>query len=137
VLPASQTVSTGDLHLEVGSVSESVTVVAQGGAVQTSSAELAGLVTGSQVDGLLIKNRNIMSLLQLLPGVVDTRDTEVISREFRVNIQGGRVNTHNISMDGVPLTDIGNGTSTTMMVAMDAVAEVKVLRNCPVVRRNP
>ncbi|MEK7407844.1 MAG: carboxypeptidase regulatory-like domain-containing protein [Acidobacteriota bacterium] len=127
VVSASQTLPVGDVVLEVGSVTESITVAAQGSVVQTASAERAGVVTSSQVDTLLIKGRNVMSLLQLLPGVVDNRSEDVISRTFSLNIQGGRANTHNVSVDGVPVTDIGNGTSTTMMVAMDAVAEVKVL----------
>ena len=62
----------GTLALQIGSATESVTVKAEGAAVQTASAEHSGVLTSSQVDNLLIKGRNIVTMLQLLPGVTDT-----------------------------------------------------------------
>lgn len=126
-LSASQTLSTGDIVLEVGNVNESITVAAQGLAVQTASSERAGVITSNQVDGLLSRGRNVMSLLQLLPGVVDLQVTETISRNWNLRVLGNRANTNNLTLDGFNLTAIGNQTSTMLTVSQDAIAEVKVL----------
>lgn len=126
-LSASQTFSTGDLVLEVGNVTESVTVAAQNVQVQTASSERSGVITSKQVDGLLIRGRNVMSLLQILPGVVDLQVTETVSRNWNLRVLGNRGNTNNLTLDGFNLTAIGNQTSTMLTVSQDAVAEVKVL----------
>jgi hypothetical protein len=75
-LSAQETLPVGNLTMEVGAVAETVTVKAEGSTVQTASAERAGTILGSQVDSLMIKGRNAMSLLQLLPGVVDLQNRE-------------------------------------------------------------
>ena len=127
VLSASQTVAAGDIVLEVGNVAESVTVAAQAVQVQTASSERSGVIGSRQVDGLLIKGRNVMSLLQLLPGVVDLQTTETVSRNWNIRVLGNRGNTNNLTLDGFNLTAIGNQTSTMLTVSQDAVAEVRVL----------
>lgn len=124
---ASETLSVGVLQLEVGQVSESVTVSAVIAQVQTASAERAGTITSTQVDSVLIRGRNVMSLLQLLPGVVDSGQQESISRDWNVNVNGNRRNTSNVSLDGMALNAIGNNFNSTVGVSQDAVAEVRIL----------
>jgi Carboxypeptidase regulatory-like domain/TonB-dependent Receptor Plug Domain len=126
-LTASETLSVGDIQLQVGSTSESVTVTAEGAAVQTASAERSGSVTSSQVENILIRGRNVTSLLQLLPGVVDVSDRDAIDRGVSINVQGGRSNANNLTLDGMTMIDIGNNVVGVVSVGMDAVAEVKVL----------
>ena len=93
VLSASEFLSVGDVILEVGAVTEAVTVTAQGAVVQTASAERSGLLTNSQVQDLLIRSRTVMSLLQLLPGVVDLASNEAMARNWNVTVNGHRQNT--------------------------------------------
>lgn len=126
-LTASETLSLGEIQLQIGNTTESVTVAAEGTPVQTASAERAGVVTSSQVENLTIRGRNVLSLLQLMPGVVDTSDRDAIDRGFSFNVQGGRVNTTNVTLDGATIVDPSGNNSTTIGVSMDAVAEVKVL----------
>lgn len=126
-LSASETLSAGDIQLQVGSTAESVTITAQGANVQTASSERAGVITSSQVENILIRGRNVTSLLQLLPGVVDNSDRDAIDRGFTVNVQGGRNNTNNLTLDGMTMIDVGNNQGGTVSVGMDAIAEVKVL----------
>ena len=52
ILTASETVLVGNVRLEVGNVSQSVTVSDQGATVQTASSEHASVITGNQVDSL-------------------------------------------------------------------------------------
>ncbi|MEX2261159.1 MAG: carboxypeptidase-like regulatory domain-containing protein [Bryobacteraceae bacterium] len=124
---AAETLALGALVLEVGSVAESVSVIAQGATVQTQTAERAGVLTGSQVENLAIRGRNVMSLLQLLPGVVDLDEPENLTQNWNVYALGNRRNTNNVSLDGATLNAVGNQFNSVVNISMDAVAEVKVL----------
>src|SRR5439155_12811965 len=126
-LTAAETLRVGDIMLEIGAVNEAVTVAAQGTTVQTASAERAGVVTTSQLDALLIRGRNVMSVLQTLPGIVDTGGSDSLTNSWSINAQGSRTNTNNIALDGATLNAIGNMNNAVVTVSMDAVAEVKVL----------
>ncbi|MBI4907443.1 MAG: carboxypeptidase regulatory-like domain-containing protein [Acidobacteria bacterium] len=126
-LTAAETLRLPDIVLEVGAVTESITVSSQGAVVQTASAERAGVVTTQQLDALLIRGRNVMSVLQTLPGIVDTGGSDTLTNSWAINAQGSRTNTNNISIDGATMNAIGNMNNSVVTVSMDAVAEVKVL----------
>jgi len=128
VLSASQKLTLGTLILEVGELSERVTVTATGEAVQLSGAERSGVVTTDQIDNLMTKSRNISSLLNLLPGVVDLQEgIDSLSRTMNLSIGGNRSNSNNISMDGMPLNYFGTGRDSDLVISQDGVAEVKAL----------
>jgi hypothetical protein len=126
-LTAAETLRVNDLILEVGAATESVTVVAQGATVQAGSAERAGIVNTKQLDSLLIRGRNFMSILQTLPGIVDSGGADSLTNVWSINAQGSRTNTNNVSLDGATLNAIGNMNNSVVTVSMDAIAEVKVL----------
>lgn len=126
-LPAAERLPVGVLTLEIGTTGDSVTVTSQGATVQTASAERSGQLTSNQVSNLLISNRKVMSLLQTLPGVVNLDTTAQIDRYFYVSVQGGRQNTNNVSVDGMPVNNFGNGINGIVGMGIDAVSEVKIL----------
>ncbi|MGH9841227.1 MAG: carboxypeptidase regulatory-like domain-containing protein [Blastocatellia bacterium] len=126
-LTTSEYLSVGDLTLEIGNVGETVTITTQNDTVQTASAERAGVINTKQLDSLLIRGRNVMSVLQTLPGIVDTGGSDSLSNGWSINAQGSRTNTNNVSLDGATLNAIGNMNNGVVTVSMDAVAEVKVL----------
>ena len=126
-LTAAETLPLGNIALEVGVVTESVQVTSQGIMVQTQTAERAGVLTGSQVENLAIRGRNVLSLLSLLPGVVSVSEPEALDHGWNINVLGNRRNTTNVSLDGATLNAYGNQFNTVVNVSMDAVAEVKVL----------
>ena len=130
-LTASERLSLGTLALEIGSVAESVTVQSQGAAVQVASSERSGVLTSSQIENIQIKGRNVMTLLQLLPGVVDTSNPDGPDRNFAIgmSVNGDRRNAIGSWLDGVPTQDSGVGWIATLNVSMDSVSEVKVLLN--------
>ncbi|MEO7652701.1 MAG: TonB-dependent receptor, partial [Bryobacteraceae bacterium] len=128
VLSAAETLAAGSFVLEIGSVTETVSVVAQGSTVQTASSERAGVITGSQVNNLLIRNRNITSLLQLLPGIVDTSADDRLARTWQISSQGSRRAANNVWMDGMSL-NASNNVNSVVAISMDAVEEVKVLQS--------
>ncbi|MCU0228957.1 MAG: TonB-dependent receptor, partial [Bryobacterales bacterium] len=130
VLSSAETRAMGNLTLELGSLAEQVTVSAEGIALQTSSSERAGVINSDQLENLLTKGRNPMSLLSLLPGVVDRGgigDSERVDRNFDISVQGNRRNANTVTVDGMPANPIGNNFNSTIMLSQDAVAEVKVL----------
>ncbi|MGH9657124.1 MAG: carboxypeptidase regulatory-like domain-containing protein, partial [Bryobacteraceae bacterium] len=126
-LTAAETLRAGDLLLEIGAVTESVTVSAEGATVQTASAERAGVITTKQLDSLQIRGRNVMSILQTLPGIVDTGGSDSLTNAWTIFAQGSRSNTNNVSLDGATMNAIGNMFNSVVTVSVDAVAEVKVL----------
>lgn len=71
-LTASERLSLGNLNLELGTLTQEVTVSAASLPVQTASAERSLAITGSQVNNLTIYGRTVTSLVALSPGVVDT-----------------------------------------------------------------
>jgi hypothetical protein len=95
----------------LGSVSETVTVQSQAAVVQTESADRADVVTGSQVETLAIRGRNITSVLQLLPGVVDTGTQDALNQTWTFNALGNRTNMSNVTLDGATLNAIGNNSN--------------------------
>ncbi len=128
LLSAQERLTVGTLTLEVGAVTESVTVTAQAAPIQTASSERAATVLGSQVENLMIKGRNVMSLLQLLPGVVDLQAREEkIDRNFDIFVQGNRRENNSVTVDGMVVNGIGNNFNTVVMLSQDAIAEVRVL----------
>ena len=118
----------GNITLEIGGLSEVVTVEGEAApVVQTVSAERADVITSTQVDNLLIRGRNVKDLVGLLPGVVVGSEAEDLSSSSNFYVQGNRNTMNNISVDGVPATDMGNGSMMKVAVGQDAVSEVKIL----------
>jgi hypothetical protein len=79
------------------------------------------------VENLMVRGRNVMSLLEILPGVVDLSENESIDRNWNLAVNGNRRNTSGVSLNGVTMNQIGNNFNSTVSVSMDAVAQVKVL----------
>jgi hypothetical protein len=127
VLPVAERLSVGNLTLQVGALSDRITVSAEGTMVQTASGERSGLVTSNQIDNLLIRGRNVMSLLGLMPGVVDEADSDALTRNWTLNVNGGRATSSNTSLDGMSMMNVGSNTGHVVQVGQDSVSEVKML----------
>jgi hypothetical protein len=128
MLSAAETLPLGALVLTVGNVIEKVTVTAEGAKVQTASSERSGVVTSGEVEGLLTKSRNVMSLVALVPGVVDASpEADSLARGWNLYVQGNRNNTNDMTVDGMVLNSWGLGNATDVAVSQDSIAEVKVL----------
>ena len=130
VLSATQTLPLGKLTLEIGGVAETVTVSAQAATVQTASGEHADLISSEQLDGLMTKSRNVMSLLSLMPGVYDAGtigNPDFMDRNFELYVQGSRRSTNSVTLDGMTTNPMGNNFNNVVTVSQDSIAEVKVL----------
>ena len=75
-LTASEQFAIGTVKLEVGTLTETVTVTEQGASIQTASGERSGVITSSEVENLTIINRDFATLLTLMPRVVPSGTVE-------------------------------------------------------------
>src|ERR1700722_2810816 len=85
-----------DVHLEVGTLAETVEVSAQSSQVMvdTQDASLGNNFISQQITQLPLESRNVLSLLTLQPGV--TKDGYVA---------GGRADQSNVTLDGVDINE--------------------------------
>lgn len=126
-LASSETRDLGRITLEIGTVMEEVSVVAQATAVQTASSEKSSLIDATQLSNVALKGRDVAGMLQMLPGITgaDGGETSSVNSLGRVSINGG--GEKNIMYDGVNVADSGNGSGTQYSTNMDAVQEIRVL----------
>ena len=120
-------------QLSVGAASETVTVEAADVQVQTSSAEVGEVVSGTQVRELPLNGENFMGLVTLSPGVstansFNSRDKGLTGgADFSVN--GNPYNYNLFLVDGVNNNDVGSGRTILVYPSVDAIAEFKMIRN--------
>ncbi len=127
-LTASQNVRV-DAQLEVGPVSESITVTAEGPQVDSRSATTGTLIDSRRVLDLPLDGRNVVGLAVLLPGAsqVDAPQTFTRDRDGpTVAMSGSRPNQNLLLYDGVYFNAVFRNTGLNY-APPDAIEEVKVL----------
>jgi len=121
--------ATIDATMQVGGVSETVTVEASASAIQTETSALGKLVEGKQLSDLQLNGRNPIFLSLLKPGV---RGGSLAGFSFDLNsggfnINGSRSQDNLITFDGaVGVRTRSNGTSIGT-ADLDAVQEVQIM----------
>jgi hypothetical protein len=127
------TITEVNAQLILGTSSDSVTVDASDVQVQTSSAEVGEVVSGTQLRELPLNGENFMGLVILSPGIspsqsFNSRDKGLAGgADFSVN---GNPSTSNLFLvDGVNNNDIGSNRTILIYPSADAIAEFKMLRN--------
>src|SRR5260370_11920611 len=129
-LSASERLSTGDLRLALGSVKETVTVEANATPVQTNSGERSALLDSTQVTNLMSRGRDIMALLDVLPGVVEDGEGNDSLGTFKspAAMSGTRGDYNGMKMDGISSTPPSASTPD-QPLNIDAISDVKGLQN--------
>jgi hypothetical protein len=130
MLTASDRLSAGTLQMEIGALSDEVTVHADITPVQTVSGERSALLDDKQIANLLNPARNFMNLTRILPGVVATNNvgTDQLGIFGIDTVNGVRSEYNTATVDGVIANTRGRDQIETPL-NMDAVAEVKILQN--------
>jgi hypothetical protein len=122
-----------DTQLQVGDITQSVSVEEQAVALQTDSSTVGGLITNRAVQDLPMEGRNFVRLVQLAPGatesiqvagaggsrVDDRRQTNAISANGQID------GANNFMLDGMDNNDRNIGTII-VKPSIDALQEVKV-----------
>src|SRR5882724_2830767 len=117
-----------DIVMEVGQVSEVVTV--QGGTeqLQTANATIGNVVEQKAIEALPLNGRNPLTLLLLEPGVVQRSAGGAGSG---VHVNGARDRAYNVTIDGIEANEssVPNPVSNLYRINPDNVQEFKVTTN--------
>ena len=132
ILSANENLSLGELRLQPGLVSETVSVMSEGAVVERESSDLTARLTADQINLIATKGRDVTSLLRLLPGTSNNDDIEGAGDGFGTdlpNISGQRGRSTVPTIDGLFAGEPSGSNKLSFTINQDAVAEVKVLRN--------
>jgi hypothetical protein len=121
--------TTLDLSLEVGGMTETLTVTGEAPLVDVTSAEIGGHITAEELNDLPAANRNYMAFVGNVPGTVFVPSSEFLNDSFQANGQPTAAN--NIVFDGANNTDEQRGSNVggQTRAANESIAEVQVLTN--------
>jgi hypothetical protein len=117
--------------LEVGAVSETVDVSAEGAVINTSDASMGNAFNEVQIKELPMEGRNVPDLLTLQNGVTYTGNRTDINQNADTRsgaVNGARSDQSNITLDGVDVNDNINGYAfdSVLPVTLDSVQEFRV-----------
>jgi hypothetical protein len=118
-----------DITLELGSVSEQVTVSGEAPMVDTRQASMATLMESERMDELPLNGRTPASLLVLIPTVTNVSPADQpTSLTLDVNVAGGRANDNNFLLDNTRYNSIQYGQGNPLPPP-DFLQEFKVTMN--------
>src|SRR6266478_935260 len=126
-----------NFSLEVGSVSESVSVEANALQVDTQSATATGVISGLQLRELSLNSRNYAQLVLLVPGTSDSGNADQIfpgatapigTNLMSFQINGNRREENNWQVDGADNVDRGSNLTLLSFPSIDAISEFRVVR---------
>jgi hypothetical protein len=123
-----QQIRAADVTLDVGSTSESVTVLGSGATIETTSSTISQTIENKRIVDLPLNGRNPFSLAVLAPGVVPSSNNAG-SSPF---ISGGRNATSEVTIDGMSNVNAENNVSILDLnytPSVDAVQEFSVQTN--------
>lgn len=120
--------------LEVGEITETVTVVGEAPLVMTESSEVGSVITGTVVKEMPLNGRSLYQLIALQPGVsagssiVSGRVGVGLDNLASVNVNGARAAQNNWLIDGGDNVDTGSNLAVIHYISVDAVSEFRILR---------
>src|SRR5438552_17503862 len=128
-----------NLDLQVGQVSETVTVSSDAAPVETRSGEISSLITEKQVTELPLNGRNYAQLALMVPGVspvtqngaggaFGTQGTGLDSH-VDMSVNGNQSNANLWTVDGVNNMDVGSNATLLVFPSIDSIQEFRVERN--------
>ena len=123
-----------NLTLEIGSVSETVTVPNETAPVETRSGEVSSLVSEKQVTELPLNGRNYAQLVLMVPGVSPTNDAfntrgTGLDSFVGASVNGNGSNQNLWTVDGVNNMDVGSNHTLLVYPSIDSIQEFRVERN--------
>jgi hypothetical protein len=125
------TPATANVQMNVGAVTESVSVSAEALALNMVDASLGNSFNQTQVVQLPLEGRNVPDLLSLQAGVAYTGNRPDINKDQDTRsgaVNGARSDQSNVTLDGVDVNDQSNGYAFTSVlpVTLDSVQEFRV-----------
>jgi hypothetical protein len=143
VVTANERVSVRPIELQVGGAAETVKVTGETSQISTESVQSSARLTPQQLDRIVVRGRDVMNLVKLLPGVsqgairdgspaaeTDTglgNDLGGLYGTFTPNISGTRAYWNTITLDGQMGSDADLVSLFNEVTSVDAIAEVNVI----------
>jgi hypothetical protein len=129
-------VATLDFVLQVGAISESIDVSAQAALLDEQTSSLGQLIDNTKIQNIPLNGRSTFRLVQLTPGILTTQGADGQFGDIPVNttwdtnfsINGGRSQSNEILIDGVPAT-AGFFNQITTIPSIESTQEFKVQSN--------
>lgn len=129
---------TVNVKLEIGDVTQEVSVTANPVEVELQSAQQSGLISGTMVRELSLNNRQFAQLLALQPGVVaNTSDSMFVGTTnptggnnlVAFSVNGARQSQNNWTVDGADNVDRGTMITIQTYPSVDAIEEMRIVRS--------
>jgi hypothetical protein len=130
---------TVNLDLQIGQVSETVTVTSDEAPVETRSGEISSLISEKQVSELPLNGRNYAQLALLVPGVSPVTQSGAggafrtggtgLDSGVDMSVNGNQSNTNMWTVDGVNNMDVGSNRTLLVFPSIDSIQEFRVERN--------
>src|SRR5215475_10072367 len=123
--------------LEVGTITDVVSVSGDAVQVDTESATAAGVISGTQLKELSLNSRNYAQLVLLVPGASDSGNADQIfpgatapigTNLITFQVNGNRREENNWQVDGADNVDRGSNLTLLSFPSIDAISEFRVVR---------
>ncbi len=123
-----------NLTLQVGEVEQTVAVTAEAPLVETSTANVSGLVSEGEVHDLPLNARNLLELAALFPGItvaVQGGATAIQGFGTKLAISGTRYTSNLFQVDGQDINDSGGttGSAAGILMGAETIREFNVIVN--------
>ena len=130
---------TVNLNLEVGAMTETVTVTAESAQVETRNGNVSSLIAEKQVTELPLNGRNYAQLALMVPGVSPasggvggagfTASGTGLDSHVDMSVNGNQSNANLWTVDGVNNMDVGSNATLLVFPSIDSIQEFRVERN--------
>jgi Carboxypeptidase regulatory-like domain/TonB-dependent Receptor Plug Domain len=130
VVNANDRITTGALTLEVGQMTEEVSVTSRVTELQSTTGERSFTLESEALKNIANNGRMLFNFVSLVPGALQqTTGGNEIGAADGFTVNGQRPNSNNVTIDGVANIDTGNNGGNMATTNIDSVAEFKVLTN--------
>src|SRR5689334_21995728 len=130
---------TVNIDLQVGQVSETVTITSDAAPVEVRSGEVSSLITQKQVTELPLNGRNYAQLALMVPGVSPVTQSGAggafaskgtgLDSGVDMSVNGNQSNANLWTVDGVNNMDVGSNRTLLVFPSVDSIQEFRVERN--------
>jgi hypothetical protein len=122
-----------NLELQLGAISETMTVTGEGAQLETETSDLGQVVDSRRINALPLNGRNYAQLALLGTGIAAAEPGSRVETTYGFSSNGARSLQNNFLLDGIDnnanLGDVLNGAAYVVQPAVDAIAEFKVETN--------
>jgi hypothetical protein len=126
LLVANDKLALGNVTLEIGATTDTVSITAEATLVQSASAERSLAIQGEILRSVAVNGRGFTPLASIVPGIIFNTSNGSADAITNIFANGLRSSANNLTLDGVAIVDTGNN-GTLLSLNLDSVSEFKVL----------